>query len=65
MANTERIDAALIALGCNPLNAEQIECINDAECADDALGMLDDLIARVGVSAEACAPVIAAINARA
>lgn len=60
--NTQAIDAELIALGCDPLNAEQIECLNDPERAEEALDMLDDLMARVGVSAEACTPAIASLR---
>lgn len=52
--NHTAIDAELIAKGYDPLYKEQIDCLNDPERAEEAADMLDDLQARVGVSAAAC-----------
>ncbi|MCY1166578.1 hypothetical protein D9M73_65200 [compost metagenome] len=54
VVNHKEIDKELVAKGLEPLNAEQIECLNDPLLADEAADMLDDLQARCGVSAAAC-----------
>lgn len=54
VVNHQEIDKELMAKGHEPLNTEQIECLNDPLLADEAADMLEDLQARCGVSQAAC-----------
>jgi len=68
MQSIESVIAALDAeskrLFSEGLDAEQVECINDASRTDEALGMLDDMQARMGFDPLVIAQAIEAINAR-
>ncbi|MEO8391190.1 hypothetical protein [Polaromonas sp.] len=50
----QAIDDDLVALGYEPLTADQCECLSDPQRAEEAADMLDDLQARLGVGAAAC-----------
>lgn len=52
------VNAELTDKGLDPLTLEQQACLRDVARRAEALGMLDDLQARCGLSATACAEVL-------
>jgi hypothetical protein len=56
-----QVNREFMARGLSPLTAEQLECLGDPTRADEALDMIDDWEARLGMSAHLRAELAARI----